>query len=93
MAIPDGVRREHFLAAITKFEQLGMPAGFKPSHTYDVEHDGKSYPPPAIIAYAIEAVTGELPKPGFPVGKGAKSFRLITECGFTIRDKRKHQTD
>ena len=88
MALPDNISRQNILDAIQKYENDGMPRGYKPSHTYDVKYDDKSYPPPAIIALAVEAATGTLPKPGFPVGKGAKSFKILEQNGFVIVNKR-----
>jgi hypothetical protein len=82
--LPDGINRDHVLQAISSFERDGLPEGFKDSHTYYVEHDGKTYPPPAIAALAAYALTGQLPEPGFRAGKGTKCFRVLTDAGFSI---------
>jgi hypothetical protein len=75
--LPNGINRDHVLHAISSFERDGLPEGFKDSHTYYVEHEGKRYPPPAIAALAAYALTGQLPK-------GTKCFRVLTEAGFSI---------
>lgn len=85
VGLPDGITRSHILAAIEKYEIAGMPDGYKPSHTYDVVHDGKKYPPPAIVALAAEALNGMLPEPGFRAGKGTKCFQILEDCGFSIQ--------
>lgn len=83
--LPNGISRDHVLQAISSFEQDGLPEGFKDSHTYYLEHEGKKYPPPAIAALAAYALTGELPKPGFRAGKGTRCFQILNEAGFVIR--------
>lgn len=82
--LPSGITREHLLQAISIFERDGLPEGFKDSHKYDLEHDGKKYPPPAIATLAVYALTGRLPKPGFRAGRGTKCFRIFTDAGFPI---------
>ena len=88
--LPDGINRDHVLQAISSFERDGLPEGFKDTHTYYVEHDGKKYPPPAIAALAAYALTGQLPEPGFRAGKGTKCFRILTEAGFLICQRNTH---
>tara|TARA_R110002072_G_scaffold23181_3_gene80443 strand:+ start:27218 stop:27511 length:294 start_codon:yes stop_codon:yes gene_type:complete len=86
-ALPDGITRPELLAAASKFDKLGLPAGYKPSHSYDVEIDGTLYPPPAIVALAAEMLTGALPEPGFRAGKGTKCFQILEDAGFSILKK------
>jgi len=69
------------------FDEHGMPGGFKPSHTYELIHEGKSYPPPAIIALAAENSNGLKVAPGFRVGKGTQCFQILEQCGFEISVK------
>ena len=83
-AIPDGITREHVLEAIADYERDGRPPGFGHSHTYDLVHDDRTYPPPAILALAAKQATGMLPPSGFPVGKGSKCFTILRQCGFEI---------
>jgi hypothetical protein len=86
--IPDGITRDNILHAIGEFDRDGMPGGFKPSHTYDVVHEGRGYPPPAIIALAIKQLTGFLPPPAIRAGRRTKCFAVLEECGFTIVQKK-----
>jgi len=85
--IPDGITRDHILSAMEEFDRHGMPHGFKPSHTYDVVHENKRYPPPAIVALAIKQLTGTLPPPVIRGGKRTRCFALLEECGFVIAVK------
>ncbi|MCO8123525.1 hypothetical protein NHH03_17390 [Stieleria sp. TO1_6] len=86
-ALPDGITRSQLLTAAGEFDKLGLPVGYKPSHSYDVEIDGKLYPPPAIVALAAKALTGALPEPGFRAGVGTKCFQILEDAGFSIRRK------
>lgn len=88
-ALPDGITRSHLLQAAHEFDEHGMPVGYKPSHTYDVDLDGKCYPPPAIVALAAKLLTGSLPEPGFRAGKGTKCFQILEDAGFEIQRKKK----
>jgi len=88
--IPDGIRRSHVLEAIADFDRDGLPDGFKESHTYDLHHNGRRYPPPAVLALSARHATGEVLPPRFRAGEGTKCFRILRECGFSI--VRKHET-
>lgn len=89
LGISERIERSHVLLAIAEFEKDGYPEGFKPSHKYDLVHDDKRYPPPAIYALATKQLTGQLPKPKFSVGKGSKCFSDLRDCGFEISEKQK----
>lgn len=91
-AIPSGITREHVLKALIAFNQEGLPSGFKPSHTYDIVHQGRHYPPPAIVALAIKELTGVLPSPIIRAGEGTKCFAILRDCGFTIVRKSNSST-
>ena len=82
--VPSELDREHFLDAFKKFDREGLPVGFKESSVYCVSHAGKSYPPPAIAAYAVEKCTGVRPESGFRAGENTKCFRAIRNAGFEI---------
>jgi hypothetical protein len=82
--LPDRISRKNVLEAISQFDHNGLPDGFKASHTYYLEYNGKKYPPPAIAALAAFDLTGELPGAGFRAGKGTKCFRLLSDAGFQI---------
>ena len=87
--LPDGIQREHIVQAIAKFDLEGMPKGFKPSHTYEIAFEGRTYPPPAIIALAAEQLTGSIVASGFRAGKGTPCFEILETCGFEIKRKPK----
>lgn len=86
--IPDGITRDHILQAMEEFDRDGMPRGFKPSHTYDVVHGDRQYPPPAIMALAIKQLTGTLPPPAIRGGKRTRCFVVLEDCGFEIVNKK-----
>lgn len=79
--------REDVLSAIATYERDGLPAGFRSSHTYDLLHHNRRYPPPAIAALAVAQATG-LPPP-VDLAPGAKTivFRLLRCAGFRVVPK------
>ena len=87
--IPSGITRNHILQAMEEFDRDGMPAGFKPSHRYDVIHEERAYPPPAILALSIKGVMGKLPPPVIRAGKGTHCFSIFEACGFEVVRKNK----
>lgn len=91
--LPEGILREHIIHAIAKFDLEGMPSGFKISHTYEITFEGRTYPPPAIIALAAEQLTGLTVASGFRAGKGTPCFQILENCGFEIKRKRKINDD
>ena len=60
--IPSGITSEHILKAISDFE-TGVPHEFVDSTGYDLLHDGKRYPPKAILGLAAKQILGEPLKP------------------------------
>ena len=50
------VTKEHILKAIKDLDSKSYPSGFRPSTTYDVLYNGKTYPPPAIMAYVNSVI-------------------------------------
>jgi hypothetical protein len=87
--LPDGITKSHLLEAAEEFDANGLPEGYKPSHSYDVQINDKCYPPPAIVALAAKTLTGDLPEPGFRAGKGTKCFRILEGAGFVVQRKPK----
>ena len=76
------------LSAIKQYEREGLPAGFRPSHHYDVLHEGSRYPPPAIVALAVARVAGRMPPPAdLPGGAKTPCFRLLRRAGFRVVPK------
>jgi len=86
--IPEGITREHLLQAIQEFEG-GIDHRFGPSSTYDVFHDGKRFPPKAIVGLAAKFVIGNQLQPeDFGGGLETKCFRVLETNGFRIVRKK-----
>jgi len=63
----------------------GVSHQFGPSSTYDVLHQGKRYPPKAVIALAVKHRSGtELTPADFPGGEGTAAFDTLRQLGFEI---------
>jgi len=87
--IPDGITSEHIQQAIMDFE-AGVPHEFVDSTAYDLLHEGKRYPPKAILGLAAKQILGEPLKPSdFSGGLKSKCFRVLEDAGFRIVGKRK----
>jgi len=85
--IPDGITSEHILKAISDFES-GAPHEFVDSTGYDLLHEGKRYPPKAILGLAAKQILGEPLKPSdFSGGIKSKCFRVLEDAGFEIVEK------
>src|SRR5688500_14402421 len=59
---------------------------FGPSTTYELLHDGKRYPPKAVVALAVKHLNGETLGPGdFSAGQRAgQANQILRKLGFTI---------
>lgn len=85
--IPEGITREHVLAAIADTRR-GIEHTFRPSTTYDLVHEGHRYPPMAVMGLAAQRLTGtELGPYDFKGGRKTKCFRILRGLGFTIAKK------
>lgn len=81
LSVPLNFTREHALAALARIDTHGFDP-HSDSTTYDVLHDGKSYPPIAVVAFAIEADTGIIVGRGLlQGGQGTREFRRLKEIG------------
>ncbi len=75
--LPDGITREHLLAAIADFDR-GVEHEFRDSTTYDVLHNGRRYPPKVIVGLAVRHLLGSALGPrDFRGGLGTKCFRIL----------------
>lgn len=83
--IPEGILREHVIAAIKDFQDNGFPVGYSRSHTYELVYGDSVFAPPAILALAIKAKTGSIPETKFRAGENTKCFDVLRRCGFAIR--------
>jgi 5-methylcytosine-specific restriction protein B len=67
----------------------GVSHPFGPSTTYDLLHDGRRYPPKAVIGLAAKHRNGVELAPGdFPGGEGTAAFDRLRELGFEIVPKK-----
>lgn len=86
-SIPKGISREHILEAISRFD-AGAIHQFADSTAYDLLHDGRRYPPKAIVGIASEVLTGIPFSPkDFKGGQESKCFRVLEKNGFEIVPK------
>jgi 5-methylcytosine-specific restriction enzyme A len=82
--IPDGIRKEHILAAIDDLRR-GVPHAFGVSKTYDLLYKGCRYPAKAVIGLAAAKLLGSPKGPyDFTGGFDRKGFRILAKHGFKI---------
>ena len=85
--IPDGIRREHVLAAIRDLD-ASISNDFGDSTGYDLVFEGKRYPPKAVIGLAARhAAHVQLGPYDFKGGERSKAFRILHDLGFVIETK------
>ena len=84
MKIPKELTQEHVLAAIEDLDR-GGPSLFGPSKKFDLEFEGRRYPPKAVLAGAMSHFLGR------PVGNyfdgGEPTNKPLRELGFVIVKK------
>lgn len=81
------LRRKHFLAAIERINQSGVPKGLE-SRFYDLVFEGKTYPPKLVVAYAFQiAFDRKILNADFKGGLESKAFAVLAREGFEIIDK------
>lgn len=84
MKIPKELTREHVLKAIEDLDR-GMPEGFSASKKYDLEFEGRRYPPKAVLGLAMSHLLGH------PVGNyfdgGETTNKPLRGLGFVIIKK------
>ena len=82
--LPDGIQKKHLLAAMIQFD-AGVAHQFSDSTVYDVEHEGRRYPPKVIMGLAAEILTGKPLGPyDFKGGRGSKCFRILEKSRLNI---------
>ena len=82
--IPEGIQSEHLLKAISLID-AGVLHHFAESTSYDLLHNGKRYPPKAIVGIAAEVLTGVPFSPeDFKGCLESKCFRILEANGFEI---------
>lgn len=78
--IPKNITREHLLAAIAKIKEEGIPSG-QNSTIYDLEHEGRHYPPKLVVRKANVFANGaEL----WDFGGGPETNNFLISRGFNI---------
>lgn len=83
--IPDDIVRQDVLDAIAVFSDGSVRHDFHESEKYDLLHDGKRYPPKAILGLAARRSAGHvLTWRDFSGGEGSPCFRILRRCGFAI---------
>jgi hypothetical protein len=83
----NSLSREYILLAFNDFEAK-VPHKFADSTDYDVLHEGRRYPPKAIIGLAARHLTGSPLTPSdFTGGEGSTCFRVLRSRGFEIAPK------
>ena len=86
------VTKAHVTRALDDYDRLGAEAffeahGFAPATTYELDRDGHSYPPKAVLGAAYEFATGDrLASPDFEGGKTG-AVKVLTVLGFDVRLK------
>jgi hypothetical protein len=85
--IRDQITRDDIESAIAALDR-GEPHTFGPSTFYDLLHEGRRYPPKAVVGLAARRVLGRPLRPDeFSGGQESWAFRLLRDRGFTIVDK------
>jgi hypothetical protein len=86
-AIPTGITREHVLGAIRTLDS-GEAHDFGDSTRYDLVHEGRRYPPKAVIGLAARNVLGRALGPyDFKGGEQSQAFRILRTLRFVIEPK------
>lgn len=85
--IPSGITREHLLSAFGDLDR-GVHHEFGRSTGYDVLHEGRRYPPKAVVGIAASRILGKPLAPrDFWGGLDTKCFSVLENAGFTIITK------
>jgi 5-methylcytosine-specific restriction protein A len=83
--IPRDITRQDVLEAIAAYSDGTVAHGFHESEKYDLLHDGKRYPPKAILGLAARRTAGHVLEPSdFSGGEGSPCFNVLRGCGFTV---------
>jgi 5-methylcytosine-specific restriction enzyme B len=87
MSIPSNITKQHLLDAIKKIDKEGIPASAA-SMYYDLDYNGKNYPPKLVVSYANLFANGEeLDRNSFKGGLDTDCFKLLEKNGFMIDKK------
>lgn len=90
--IPQDITRDDVLNAIDAFEGGTVQHNFHESEKYDLLHDGKRYPPKAILGIAARRSAGRVLEPSeFSAGESSACFRVLRSLDFTVSLKPEFQ--
>ncbi|MGC8726194.1 MAG: hypothetical protein ACP5RS_06435 [Thermoplasmata archaeon] len=83
--IPKNITKNDVLKAVNEIDKTGIPKN-RNSRKYELEYNGKRYPPKYVISIANKYVNGKELKPlEFNGGKETNEF--LNKLGFDIRHK------
>jgi len=86
--IPADITRQDVLDAIAGFSSGTVRHNFHESEKYDLLHEGKRFPPKAILGIAAKRSGGRVLEPrDFSGGEGSPCFRALRRCGFDVVPK------
>src|SRR4051794_19815143 len=87
-AIPAGITRTHVLQALADLD-AGVDHPFGQPTAYDLHHDGKQYPPKAVIGLAYRHFAGRILMPEeFSGGEGpGQANFVLRKLGFAVLKK------
>lgn len=82
------IQKEHLDKAILLSKSGETIPRFADSTRFDLLHEGRRYPPKAVVALAAESALGKtlIPK-DFSGGEGSTAFRLLFDNGYEIATK------
>jgi hypothetical protein len=87
-SIPPGLTREHVLQALADLDTgtdhpFGLPTG------YELVHEGRCYPPKAVVGLAFRPILGRILRPDeFSGGEApGQANHLLRQLGFTVRKR------
>jgi hypothetical protein len=84
---PPPIPKQFIDLALDRIDQSGFDP-HKESHTYVVVARDRTYPPPAVVAFAWEAMEGKvIPVGAIRGGEGTPAFRIIREAGYKVLRK------
>jgi 5-methylcytosine-specific restriction protein A len=89
----NGLRREDVLGVLPQFTlEATARHGFADSTDYDLVHEGKHYPPKAILGIAAERIVGRpLTSDEFTGGDTSTCFAILESLNFKIVQKQEKQ--
>jgi hypothetical protein len=87
-SIPKDLTRDHVLRALADLD-AGIDHPFGAPTGYELVHDGKRYPPKAVVGLAFRHLKGGILKPEEFSGGGApgQANFVLRELGFTVEKK------